>query len=224
MRSLIRLLAFILAACGESGPPASAGAHVSSSFDTAATVAVTRASTSGREFVIAPLRPMSADVEVLFGHPETPGAPFVMRIRELPGTRVPPHAHPVDEHITVVQGTWYFALGQVWDSASLNKLDVGTYAFAQKGSTMFAYSPDGAIVQIHGVGPFDIQWRDGVATLGDSTQHHRFQYRIGDRVKIPQGTGEIQRGYASGNLIQYEVLLDDGELRMVLESELQLAR
>ncbi len=89
---------------------------------------------------------------------------------------------------------------------------------------VFAYSPDGAIVQIHGVGPFDIQWRDGVATLGDSTQHHRFQYRIGDRVKIPQGTGEIQRGYASGNLIQYEVLLDDGELRMVLESELQLAR
>ena len=42
-----------------------------------------------------------------------------MRIRELPGTRIPLHSHPVDEHITVVQGTWYFAVGDTWDPARL---------------------------------------------------------------------------------------------------------
>jgi len=65
-----------------------------------------------REHRIIPLQAMAGDVEILYGDPEVPGEPFVMRIRELPGAIVPPHSHPVDEHITVVQGTWFFALGE----------------------------------------------------------------------------------------------------------------
>jgi quercetin dioxygenase-like cupin family protein len=56
-----------------------------------------------REFRIIPLKSMADDVEILYGDPELPGEPFVMRIRELPGTIVPPHSHPVDENITVVE-------------------------------------------------------------------------------------------------------------------------
>jgi hypothetical protein len=65
-----------------------------------------------REHRIIPLQAMAGDVEILYGDPEVPGEPFVMRIRELPGAIVPPHSHPVDEHITLVQGTWFFALGE----------------------------------------------------------------------------------------------------------------
>lgn len=53
---------------------------------------------------LAPIHPMTDDVEVLYGDPEKSGEPFVMRIRELPGGIIPPHRHPVDENITVVQG------------------------------------------------------------------------------------------------------------------------
>ena len=60
----------------------------------------------------------------------------------------PPHSHPVDEHITVVQGTWYFTVGEQWDRSLLRPLHVGAYAFAAKGSTMFGYCPDGAVVGV----------------------------------------------------------------------------
>src|SRR5215468_5833626 len=46
---------------------------------------------------VVPLGKMSGDVEILYGDPEVAGQAFVMRIRELPGTVVPPHSHPVDE-------------------------------------------------------------------------------------------------------------------------------
>src|SRR5687768_9085359 len=38
---------------------------------------------------------MGADVEILSGHPDSAGRSFVMRIRELAGTVIPAHRHPV---------------------------------------------------------------------------------------------------------------------------------
>src|ERR1700693_6002531 len=75
-------------------------------------------STGTPEHRILPIHPMSEDVEVLYGDPEKVGEPFVMRIRELPGGVIPPHKHPVDEHITVVQGTLYFGVGEKFDRAA----------------------------------------------------------------------------------------------------------
>ena len=74
-----------------------------------ASVAGLSQSKEARQHRIIPIRPMSQDVEVLYGDPEAVGEPFVMRIRELQGGIIPPHKHPVDEHITVLQGTLYFA-------------------------------------------------------------------------------------------------------------------
>jgi hypothetical protein len=163
---------------------------------------------------------MAGDVEILYGDPEKPG-PFVMRIRELPGTMIPLHSHPVDEHITVVQGTWYFAVGETWDRAALKELKTGTYAFAPQGSTMYGYSPEGAVVQVHGVGPFHIHWRDGIKTLDDADGSAAFQFRKGQRVQAPRGRGSIRQGYASGAVIQYEVEAQDGSLFMAQEKELR---
>ena len=126
-----------------------------------ASAAASAQSKETREHRIVPIRPMTADVEVLYGDPEKEGAPFVMRIRELPGTIIPPHKHPVDEHITVVEGTVYFAVSEKFDRAALKEIKAGGYAFIPAGSTMFGHIPDGAIVQVHGTGPFHIYWREG---------------------------------------------------------------
>jgi hypothetical protein len=184
---------------------------------------VTRADAGAHDSLprIIPLGPMSGDAEILYGDPERPGVPFVMRIRELPGTKIPLHSHPVDEHITVVQGTWYFALGERWDSTALQELTTGTYGFAPAGSTMFGYSPGGAVVQIHGVGPFDIAWREGMATLDAADAMTRFDFQRGQRVNSPHGSGTIRQGYASGDIVQYEVTTDAGTLVMVDEQELR---
>jgi hypothetical protein len=174
-----------------------------------------------REHRVIPLRPMAGDVEILYGDPEAIGEPFVMRIRELPGTVVPPHSHPVDEHITVVQGTWYFGLGEAFNPQALAELKAGTYAFAPKGSWMFGYSPDGAIVQVHGIGPFQIDWQGGLKTLDDPNAKSTFRFGRGEQVVSARGTGRIVEGYGSGTLIQYVIEGSKGERFMAHEHELR---
>jgi quercetin dioxygenase-like cupin family protein len=211
-------LLLLLASCRVHTAPAPA-AGASGAFDAAS--GVVRADTSGRAHRIIPLRQMSGDVEILYGDPEKAGEPFVMRIRELPGSIIPLHSHPVDEHITVVQGTWYFAVGERWDSTALGELTPGTYAFAPAGSTMFGASPDGAVVQVHGVGPFHIHWKDGLTTLDDPAGPATFRYRKGNRVQTPRGSGVILQGYASGALIQYEIEGDSPGRFMASESDVR---
>ncbi len=175
-----------------------------------------------------PIHPMTEDVEVLSGDPEAVGQPFVMRIRELAGGIIPPHRHPVDEHITVVQGTFYFAVGDKFDRAALKELKTGSYVFIPKGSTMFGYTPEAAIVQVHGVGPFHIhwragaEWRDQLKTLDDPAAASIFKFKKGDHVASPRGKGRIRQGYDSGEATEYEIDGDDGTLFAGQQSELKL--
>ncbi len=178
---------------------------------------------------IIPIHPMVEDVEILYGDPEKPGEPFVMRIRELPGGIIPPHKHPVDENITVLQGTLYFAVGDKFDRGVMKELKAGSYAFIPKGSTMFGWTPEAAIVQVHGIGPFHIHWRDGAAwrdklkTLDDSDAASIFKFTKGQRVVATRGTGRIRQGYDSGEMIGYEIEAEDGRLFAAEESELKPA-
>ncbi|HEX2188705.1 MAG TPA: cupin domain-containing protein [Longimicrobiaceae bacterium] len=209
------LIYLALAACGQATRPAAEPAgETQPPMDAASGVARADGGRGPREPRMIPLGPMSGDVEILYGDPEAVGQPFVMRIRELPGTVVPPHSHPVDEHITVVQGTWYFGVGETFDSAALRALPAGSYAFAPGGTTMFARSPEAAVVQVHGVGPFHIHWRDGLVTLDDAGADSTFRFRRGDEVATERGRGRIRNGYASGALVQYEIERADGELFM----------
>ncbi len=176
---------------------------------------------------IIPIHAMSEDVEILYGDPEAPGEPFVMRIRELQGGIIPPHKHPVDEHITVVQGTLYFGVGEKFDRAAMKEMKAGSYAFIPKGSTMFGYTPEAAIVQVHGVGPFHIHWRAGTGwrdtlkTLDDADAGSVFKFRKGERVVAALGKGRVRQGYDSGEYIGYEIERADGSLFMALEEDLK---
>ena len=176
---------------------------------------------------ITPIKQMSQDVEVLYGDPDKPGEPFVMRIRELAGGVIPPHKHPVDEHITVVQGTLYFGVGDKFDRAACKEMKAGSYAFIPKGTTMFGYTTEAAIVQVHGVGPFHIHWRagtnwrDSLKTLDSPDAATIFKFGKGDRVITKRGRGRIRQGYDSGEIIGYEIDGEDGKLFMAEEGEIK---
>lgn len=195
-----------------------------------ASVAGAGQSNETRQHRIIPIAPMSQDVEVLYGDPNAVGEPFVMRIRELPGGIIPPHKHPVDEHITVLQGTLYFGVGEKFDRAAMKELKAGGYAFIPKGSTMFGYTSEAAIVQVHGVGPFHIHWRagntwrDSLKTLDDPDAGSVFKFKKGERVVAKRGKGRIRQGYDSGEFIGYEIERANGSLFMAEEGELQRIR
>ena len=97
-------------------------------------------------------------VSLLDGDPSQAGAQFTLRIRLAPGTRVPPHWHPTEEHITVLQGRFSLGMGDQYDEASLQELPTGSYASMPKGMTHFALATGDTIVQVHGVGPFKSVW------------------------------------------------------------------
>jgi len=97
-----------------------------------------------------------------------------------------------------VQGTLYFGVGEKFDRATMKEIKAGGYAFIPKGSTMFGYVPEAAIVQVHGVGPFHIHWRAGNSwleknkTLDDADAGLIFKFKQGERVIAKRGRGRIR--------------------------------
>ena len=101
-------------------------------------------------------RPTANGVSVatVSGSPDTPGAPFVVRLKLAGGTRVPPHWHPMDEHLTVLSGTFYMGVGEKFDESTAMALTAGSYASMPKDVRHFGWTGVETVVQIHGVGPF----------------------------------------------------------------------
>ena len=180
------------------------------------------ASTSGRERddrsqthpFIVDLGPMGVDGEVVSGDPHKPGGIYVIHIRELPGMIVPPHYHPEDEHVTIVQGKWELAHGETFDRTKLRPLAVGAYSFMPRQMPHFAYSEHGAILQVFGIGPFQQTFLGGEKILSKSNDREVFKLAIGDKVRHRRGDGVILDGWACGTIVQYEVQKQDGTLFM----------
>ena len=104
-----------------------------------------------------PLRP-GAEIAVVSGDPDKAGAPFVMRMRYQGVVRVPPHWHPTDEHITVISGTFMVGMGEQFDESSATELAAGGYAFVPTKMAHYAWSKGDTLVQVHGIGPFAINY------------------------------------------------------------------
>jgi mannose-6-phosphate isomerase-like protein (cupin superfamily) len=104
-----------------------------------------------------PLRP-GAEIAVVSGNPDAVGEPFVMRMRYTGNVRVPPHWHPTDEHLTVLSGTFVLGMGERFNESAATELAAGAYAFAPARMPHFAWSKGDTVVQVHGIGPFAINY------------------------------------------------------------------
>jgi quercetin dioxygenase-like cupin family protein len=104
-----------------------------------------------------PVLPAGAKIAVLEGDPAKPG-PFTLRLQFPAGYRVPPHWHPADEHVTVISGSVAIGMGETFDEAALKELGVGGFAMMRTGTRHFARSKDGAVIQLHGIGPWGLTY------------------------------------------------------------------
>jgi quercetin dioxygenase-like cupin family protein len=183
---------------------------------------------SKREPVFAPIHPLTGTDENVYGNPQEAGKPFVLRIRELPGAIAAPHTHTFDENITVLQGTWYFGIGDHFDSSKLHELAAGSFVFIPSGTPMFGYAPEAVIVQVHGTGPYTQKFCHALLALDpiadDKTiavSPSSFRFHKDDFVQTPHGSAHIRQGYATGNVIEYEVVGADGNVFMAQEHDLR---
>jgi quercetin dioxygenase-like cupin family protein len=106
-----------------------------------------------------PSLPPGAEAAVLLGNPAKDG-PFVFRIKFPAGFVVPPHRHSKDEAITVISGRFVVGGGEKVDRASLKALPAGSFFFQPAGMVHYAFAETEAVVQVQGMGPFDVTYVD----------------------------------------------------------------
>ena len=98
------------------------------------------------------------EMAVLSGDPAKEGEPFVLRIKVAAGGKVPPHWHPMDEHLTVLKGSLYMGRGEKFDESAGHHMAAGSYIMMPKKVPHYVWTKEETIVQLHGIGPFKINW------------------------------------------------------------------
>ena len=104
-----------------------------------------------------PSLPAGARIAVLLGNPSAEG-PFVIRLMLPKGYRIAPHSHSRDEQVTVLSGTMYLGMGDVYEPSTARGLAAGGFHMLRAGTRHFAYAKQPTIVQLSGNGPFDITY------------------------------------------------------------------
>ena len=114
---------------------------------------------------------MAADLE--FGPIEVPGfdsgmqiaamfgdftaeGPYALRLSFPDGYRFPPHFHPMDENLTVIEGTLLLAMGDTEDESQLVSYGPGDFMNLPAEHPHFGGATGYTVIQLHGVGPFEI--------------------------------------------------------------------
>jgi hypothetical protein len=101
--------------------------------------------------------PAGARLTVIEGDPAKAGE-FTMRLWLPANYRIPPHFHPVTEHVTVVQGTFFVGMGEKFDVRQGQRLPVGSFGALPAGMRHFAWTEGETIIQLHGVGPWSLTY------------------------------------------------------------------
>jgi quercetin dioxygenase-like cupin family protein len=106
-----------------------------------------------------PSLPPGAQAAVLLGSPAKEG-PFVLRLKFPSGFAVPPHRHSKDELVTVISGKFGIGASETLDRAAAKQLPPGSFVHLPAGMPHYAIADAETVVQINGVGPFDITYID----------------------------------------------------------------
>lgn len=87
------------------------------------------------------------------GDQERPGA-FTFRVRAAAGHKLMPHTHPDDRVITVIEGTYWSAVGDVFDETKLMVFPRGSFYVVPAGVPHYSAVLEGeTIFQESGIGP-----------------------------------------------------------------------
>lgn len=87
-------------------------------------------------------------------------APFTFRLKLPANYRIAPHVHPAYERVTVLEGTLYFAHGKEFSRDAARAMAAGSFAVMAPGEPMFAYTEEPTVIQLHGTGPWGIEYLD----------------------------------------------------------------
>jgi hypothetical protein len=101
--------------------------------------------------------PAGARFTVLDGDPSKEGL-FTIRAILPANYKIPAHWHPSTENVTVLEGTLYLGMGEKLDESKATALTVGGFTALPGKMGHFAFSKEGAVIQVYAMGPFAITY------------------------------------------------------------------
>ncbi|HEX7019302.1 MAG TPA: cupin domain-containing protein [Gemmatimonadaceae bacterium] len=101
--------------------------------------------------------PAGAKLAVLAGDPGKSGE-YTVRLDMPNGYTIAPHFHPTDENVTVIKGTFLVGMGDKVSRSKMLTLPTGGFITAGAQMHHYAIARGRTIVQVHGVGPFQLTY------------------------------------------------------------------
>lgn len=105
-----------------------------------------------------PSLPPGVKMAVLEGDLKAPNALFTARFKLPANYKIMPHWHPADEHITVISGGFWMGMGEKFDQAQMKQLPPGGFGVMPVGHRHFAMTRTETEIQLHGAGPWGINY------------------------------------------------------------------
>lgn len=104
-------------------------------------------------------RDSGVQIAVLQGDPSEEGI-FTLRLRYPAGYRKGPHFHPKKAYVTVLEGSYYRAYGNVFDQSKGIPLTPGTFSVNPAGVTHYEWTTGPALIQVTAMGPWTTVYVD----------------------------------------------------------------
>lgn len=100
--------------------------------------------------------PQGTKMAVLEGDPKQQGI-FTIRLQAPAGFLLGAHTHPAAERVTVLEGSIAVGFGATVDKSKGRAFKAGSFYVNPPGQPHFVWSDQGCIVQITGVGPWQVE-------------------------------------------------------------------
>ena len=154
----------LVSACGGSAAPTTAATQAAAPTVAATTAALAKTYTPANsspqdfQFTKAPAAyPAGLEIVVLEGDLTKP-MPFTLRLRFPDGYVLPPHQHPMDEHVTVIQGTFVIGMGASSNRETAVEMPTGSFILIPALTQHYVFAKGVTITQVHGIGPSGIAY------------------------------------------------------------------
>ena len=92
------------------------------------------------------------------------GGVYTLRLKFPAGYRFPSHWHPKTEHLTVLSGSFQLGMGTSEDQSMEKTYGPGDFLMIPGRHPHYGGAAQESVVQLHGVGPFQINFKPHEAT------------------------------------------------------------
>ncbi len=147
--------------------------------------------------------PSEAKMAVLAGDVSKEG-PFVLRLKLPDGYHLAAHTHPRAVGLTVISGSLQVGKGERVDAKKGTSLGAGSYASWNAGVAHSLLAGGETIVQLHGEGPWEIDYQD----KADDPREAMARRRAAARARIEfteESLAEVKRNVDAGKAVMVDV-------------------